>query len=376
MTRVSGTPRRSAPRPGRGIGAPAGGGSGPPGGAVTVAVMLALALACAPPPSSPVLPTAPVAAVSTRDASPTPVKLRAGYTAIAGSMAPLWAAQDGGYLAREGLDAELINFPSGNEGIQALMAGEVDFLQIAGATTVAAALGGGDTVVLATLYNTLVMRLIARPEIVQPEDLRDKGVGITRLGTTTETAARVALRYFGLEPDRDVALVQSGTLPNILAAMDAGRVAAGIASASISQARQFGFHELLDVGTLGVPYAAAGISTRRSHATQQPDLVRRYLRAVMAGAYRLIDDKPYALGLYRQYMAADDPDLLEETYDFYVIKYLARIPYPDDRTIQGVLDELAAEVPRASEVSPRSFYDDQFIRDLDQSGYFQSLGSR
>ena len=338
-------------------------------------LMLALVTACAPRPST-TAPTAGSLAASTPGASPVPVKIRAGYTAIAGSMAPLWAAQDGGYLAHEGLDAEIINFPSGNEGIQALMAGEVDFLQIAGATTVAAALGGGDTVVLATLYNTLVMRLIARPEIGQPEDLRDKGVGITRLGTTTETAARLALRHFALEPDRDVTFVQSGTLPNILAAMDAGRVSGGIASASITQARQLGFHELLDIGTLGVPYAAAGITTRRSTVAQQPDLVRRYLRAVMAGAYRLIGDKPYALGLYRTYMATEDGDLLEETYEFYVGKYLARIPYPEDRTIQGVLDELAGEVPRAREVSPRAFYDDQFVRDLDQSGYFQNLGRR
>ena len=313
-------------------------------------------------------------AASAPSGSPTPVKVRAGYTAIAGAMAPLWAAQEGGYLAREGIDAEVISFPSGNEGIQALMAGEADFLQIAGATTVAAALAGGDTMVLATLYNTLLMRLVARPEIGRPEDLRDKSVGITRLGTTTETAARLALRHFGLEPDRDVAIVQSGTLPNILAAMDAGLVSAGIASASITQARQLGFHELLDVGTLGVPYAAAGISTRRSYVAQQPDLVRRYLRAVMAGAYRLIDDKPFALNLYRAYMSTDDLDVLEENYEFYVRKYFVRIPYPEDRAIQGVLDELAGEIPRAREVSPRDFYDDQFIRDLDRSGYFQSLG--
>ncbi|HEY7060358.1 MAG TPA: ABC transporter substrate-binding protein [Chloroflexota bacterium] len=305
-----------------------------------------------------------------------PVKIRAGYTAIAASMAPLWAADGGGYLAREGLDAEIINFPSGNEGIQALMAGETDFLQIAGATTVAAALGGGDTVVLATLYNTLLMRLIARPEIGQPEDLRDKSLGITRLGTTTETAARLGLRHFGLDADRDVALVQAGTLPNILAAMDAGRLAAGVASASLTQARQLGFHELLDVGTLGVPYAAAGISARRSYAGQYPDRVRRYLRAVLAGGQRLIDDKPYALALYQKYLATDDPAVLEENYEFYVGKYLVRVPYPDDRTIQGVLDELAGEIPRAREVSPRDFYDDRFIRELDQSGFFQAHAAR
>lgn len=344
---------------------------------IAVLSILALLTACAAPSPTTVPKDAPAPAVSAPAVErPPSARVRAGYTAIAGSMAPLWAAQEGGYLAREGIVAELVGFPSGNEGIQALMAGETDFLHIAGATTVAAALGGGDTIVLATLYNTLLMRLVARPEIVRPEDLRDKTVGITRLGTTTETAARFALRHFGLEPDRDVTLVQSGTLPNILAAMDAGRVSAGIATASITQARQLGFHELLDVGTLGVPYAAAGLSTRRTYLGQQPELVRRYLRAIMAGAYRLIDDKPFAFDLYRKYMSTDEPEMLEENYEFYVVKYLARVPYPEDRSIQGVLDELAGEVPRAREVSPRIFYDDQFIRELDQSGYLQSLNRR
>jgi ABC-type nitrate/sulfonate/bicarbonate transport system substrate-binding protein len=93
---------------------------------------LAFALACAPPPANtapPAAPPAAPAAASTAAPSPAPVKIRAGYTAIAGGMAPLCAAQDGGYLAREGLDAEVVSFPSGNEGIQALIAGEADFLQ-------------------------------------------------------------------------------------------------------------------------------------------------------------------------------------------------------------------------------------------------------
>ncbi len=149
-----------------------------------------------------------------------------------------------------------------------------------------------------------------------------------------------------------------------------------MASASLTQARQLGFHELLDVGTLGVPYAAAGISARRSYVAQYPDRVRRYLRAVLAGGQRLIEDKPYALALYRKYLATDEPEVLEENYEFYVGKYLVRVPYPDDRTIQGVLNELAGEIPRAREASPRAFYDDQFIRELDQSGFFQASVAR
>jgi NitT/TauT family transport system substrate-binding protein len=348
--------------------------------ALAISLAASLAAACAPsaPAPAPAASGAPPAGApqATAPAAPTPapVKLRAGFTSVSGTMAPLWAAQEAGYFAREGLDVEIFSFPSGNEGVQALMAGEVDFLQIAGATTVSAALGGGDTLVLATMIRTLVQSLIARSEIVRPDDLRGKAVGISRLGTTIDTSARLALRHFGLEPDRDVAIVQAGAMSNILGSMEAGRVQAGILSyPSVSQARKLGLHELLDIGSLGFPYASTGVSARRSFASQQPDVVRRYLRAQIAGIYRLIGDKPFALDLYKKYLQTDEADVLEETYEVYALKYLERLPVPDEQSIQGVLDELALEVPRARDVSPRDFFDDHFVRELDESGYIRGL---
>jgi NitT/TauT family transport system substrate-binding protein len=350
------------------------------GGALVALAVSGLLASCAPSPAAPV-PAAqgapPAAAQAGAAAAPTPppLKLRTGFTSISGTMAPLWAGYEAGYFAREGLEVEIFSFPSGNEGVQALMAGEVDFLQIAGATTVSAALGGGDTLVLATMVKTLVQSLVARPEIARAEDLRGKGVGISRLGTTIDTGARLALRHFGLEPDRDVAIVQAGAMANILGSMEAGRVQAGILSyPSVSQARKLGFHELLDIGTLGFPYASTGVSARRSYASQQPDVVRRFLRGEIAGIYRLVSDKPFAMEVYKSYLKTDEMDVLEETYEVYALKYLERVPYPDERSIQGVLDELALEIPRAREVSPRDFFDDRYVRELDESGYIRGRG--
>jgi NitT/TauT family transport system substrate-binding protein len=345
-------------------------------------VALLFLAACAPGPSAAPAPapggagSAPAASPSHPAAAgaPAPVKLRAGFTSISGAMAALWAAHDGGYFTREGLEVEITSFPSGNEGIQALMANEVDFLSIAGATTVSAALGGGDTLVLATFYRTLVQSLTARPEIVQPEDLRGKAVGISRLGTTIDTGARIALRHFGLEPDRDVAIVQAGAMANIVGSMEAGRVQAGILGyPSLSLGRRLGFHQLLDIGTLGVPYASTGASARRSYVAQNPDIVRRYLRAVIAGAIRLADDKAFAFDVYRPWLRTDDEEVLEETWEIYAVKYLSRVPIPDDHSIQGVLDELSQQIPAARTANARDFYDDRFVRELDETGYIRGL---
>jgi hypothetical protein len=97
-------------------------------------------------------------------------RLRAGYTSLSGNMLPLWAARDGGYFKKYGLDFDLISMPSGNEGMSALIAGELEFLAIAGSTTASAAIGGADVVALGTTVERLVAFLVVAPSIQKPGD--------------------------------------------------------------------------------------------------------------------------------------------------------------------------------------------------------------
>ena len=65
--------------------------------------------------------------------------------------------------------------------------------------------------------------------------------------------------------------------------------------------------------------------------------------------------------------------MLEETYDVYAVKYLERVPIPDEQSIQSVLEELAGQVPNAREARARDFFDDRFVRELEESGYIRGL---
>ncbi|HTF93354.1 MAG TPA: ABC transporter substrate-binding protein, partial [Verrucomicrobiae bacterium] len=84
-------------------------------------------------------------------------KLRVAITSLSGSMAVPWLAREAGIFKKHGLEVEVIATPSGVEGMNALIAGEVTFLQIAGATTASAAVGGADVVVIGTTIGTLVL---------------------------------------------------------------------------------------------------------------------------------------------------------------------------------------------------------------------------
>src|SRR5919202_465028 len=203
------------------------------------------------------------AQVSSLWAAEAPRKVRMAFTSLSGSMIPPWIAREAGIFGKHGLEVEVIATPSGVEGMNALIAGEVQFLQIAGGTTVSAALGGADVMILGTTIDTFVQNLMSRPEIERAEQLKGKSLGISRFGTSIDTGARVALRHFGLVPEKDVAIVQVGSVESTVLAMQGNRVQAGILSyPSIARAKKLGDRTLLDIASLGIPYASTGMTTR------------------------------------------------------------------------------------------------------------------
>ncbi len=301
-------------------------------------------------------------------------RLRSGYTSISGNMTPLWAAREGGYFKKYGIEMDVISMPSGNEGMNALIAGELEFLAIAGSTTATAALGGADVVALATTVERLVASLVVGPAIQKPEDLKGKSVGISRFGTSIDTGARIAIQHFGFEPIKDVAIAQIGTVAAILSAMRGNRVQAAILTyPSIIQARREGYREMLDIASLGIPYASTGITLRRSYLQQRRELVTNYVKAILEAIARLKKDKAFALDVMTKYLRTNDKEILDGTYDVSITKYLKRVPFPTPEAFRTVLEELAAVNPKAKGQEPQKFYDDSILRELEKSGFINAL---
>jgi NitT/TauT family transport system substrate-binding protein len=301
-------------------------------------------------------------------------KLRVAITSLSGSMAVPWLAREAGIFKKHGLDVEVIATPSGVEGMSALIAGEITFLQIAGGTTVSAAVGGADVMVIGTTIDTLVLSLVVRPEIERAEQLRGKAIGITRYGTTIDTGARLALRHFNLVPEKDVSILQIGGMESIVPAMQGNRVHGGILSyPAIGRAKKLGYRELLEIASLNFPYASTGISTRGEVIRKDPDLVRRYMMAQVEAIARMKRDRPFTIGVMSKFLRTNDMEQLSEAYDIYASKYLLRVPLPTIEAIRPVLDELEPRNPKAKGQDPRRFFDDRFVRELQANGFIDGL---
>jgi ABC-type nitrate/sulfonate/bicarbonate transport system substrate-binding protein len=338
--------------------------------------------AAGPAPASRAAPSEPRAGPASAQAASVPVPAapmarekelaKVIVTSISVGATPNYLARDLGFWAEEGIDAELVLVPGAATPAQALVAGEVQFVAGAGATTVPSALEGAGLTVLAVQVNTFP-NLIMAPAVQRMEDLKGKRLGITRRGAASDFAARFALRRFGLQPDDDVAIIQLGDGPATLTGMTTDAVDAGVlGDFQIVTARAMGYHELSDVSQLGVEYAQTGQVTATRTAEERPDYVRRFLRGWTRGLAYFVTNREGTLPLAAKYLQTDDMALLDAAYRDYLPR-VQRIPYPRPAGIQTVLDTLVSTNPRAATARPEQFYTDRFIRELDESGYFKTL---
>ena len=303
------------------------------------------------------------------DAAP----LRIAYSAISGAMSSLWAAQEGGYFKREGLDTELLYIGGGSLLIQSMLSGEVPFAYGPSVPVINASLHGADLVLIGNTGNALVFSIMSRPEIKQAGNLKGKKVGVTRLGGSTDWALDAALKKWGIER-RELSVIQTGGMPEGLAALVSGALDAVVLSPpSNFRALKAGMHELVDVGQLGIVFPNTPLSTTRRFVKSQRDTTLRFLRGFTQGLNRLRTDKEFSMKVLSKYTKVVDAETLAELYQTFAIRYSGdRIPYVRAEGVEEILKKIPGK--EAQEAKAGEFIDNSLLKELDQSGWFRTVG--
>jgi NitT/TauT family transport system substrate-binding protein len=298
-------------------------------------------------------------------------KLRVGGGSASATQMSLWLAKEGNYYEKHGLNVEVISIPGSSLAIQAMLSGELPIIQAGGAGPIQANLSGTDTVIIATVVKKFSWWIFSQPNITRMEDLKGKVFGTTRFGTQSDLASRIALRRFGIDPERDVTMVQTGGPAETVGAMVAGKVhAAAITPPATLQAKKMKLRDLYDLSKLDIEYHVNGVVTTRRFIKSSEDIVRRFLMAYIEGAARGQKDKAFAMKTMGKYFRTDDREMLEETYEL-IIKSFNIPPYPAG--IASLLQDLEKQNPKAKGANPEDFTDNRLVRELDQSGFIKSL---
>jgi len=299
--------------------------------------------------------------------------LRIAYSAISGAMATLWVAQEAGYFKRDALDTELLYIGGGSLLIQSMLSGDVPFAYGPSVPVINAALRGADLVFIANTGNALVFSMMSRPEIKQPANLKGKKIGVTRLGGSTDWALDAALKQWGIQR-RELLVIQTGGMPEGLAGLASGSLDAVVLSPpSNFRALKAGMHELVDAGQLGIVFPNTPLSTTRSFIKSQQDTVLRFLRGFTQGLNRLRTDKPFSMKVLSKFTKVVDSETLAELYQTYAVRYSGDpIPYVRVEGVEEILKRTPSKEAQGAKAG--EFIDNSLLKDLEQSGWFRTVG--
>ena len=306
-------------------------------------------------------------------------KIRMGLSSVSALHSAVWVAEQKGLFRKYGIDPEVIVTGQGAAtGISALLANDIQVVASAGDALVASTLQGADTVMIAGVVNKGLQRIMARSEIKTPTELKGKKIGVTRIGAVSHSVLLMMLPRWKMSVN-DVQVMQLGSSPNMLAALDRGGIDAAVLTIpSMFVAEDRGYRVLVDMGDTDIYYLHTMIATTRNYVKSSRDRVTRFLKGYLEGLAFVKQNKKESIDIVRKklQLGAEQTRNLERSIELLNAKYYESVPYPSLRGVETVLGFLEKDNPKAKSADPKSFVDDSLLREIEQSGFIKKLYDR
>jgi NitT/TauT family transport system substrate-binding protein len=301
-------------------------------------------------------------------------RLKIAYSSAEGSNFVWFAALDTGFYKKHGLDVELIFIPSSTTAVSSVVAGDIQLANNSGGAVANAAVAGANLVVTACYINTLPYELIVQENIKSAEELKGKSVGISRVGSASDVAARALVRGLGLEPVKDVPILQVGGAPERAAAFRTGKIA-GFPSPPgiIHLAKGMPYRILISTADFkkrfDFPYICS--TTTKGFLATRRDTIRRATMALVEATRFLKTNKDGSKKLIAKYSRQNSPEYLEASYDA-MVKLHERVPLVTRDGMDVQIKEALSRKPGAS-LKVDDLVDDSIVRELEKSGFIDKV---
>lgn len=314
--------------------------------------------------------------VASGEAKPEKSKLKVLWSQPAiTSAAILFIGIEKGFFQKYGIEVEQTRISSSTVATAAILAGEVDLGDgMGGPGAVSAVLEGADLKVIAALAPYTMASIMSQPAIKNYQDLKGKKIGITKIGSTSWFALRTAARRWGMDPDKDFTMIQTGGIGEIVGALKGGSIDAGVLfEHAIPQLKDMGYNELVNM--FDVASLQSGVVATGAFLKANPKTMENFFKAYLESIKFFRENKAEALKISAAFMGVDEKTMpyLESAYDMIVASdnIIPKIPYPTADSIQSILLELPQD--KAGKAKPEQFMDTSFLKKLEDSGFVAQL---
>ena len=229
------------------------------------------------------------------------------------------------------------------------------------------------SVIILTTENRTRWLIIARKDITKPEQLKGKRLGYTNYGTTSHFQATLFAKRMGWDPIQDISLLGGIDYLNPMRDVQDGLIDAFVSGEVASyEAMRQGYPVLVDTTKWNEPMASNGVNVDGTWLKNNREAARRLVKSMVEAIAMMKQDKQVAYRSMAKYYGITKPEM--QAYFYTQMQFLPRKPYPAVEGIKKTLEvfqSIAGNEIRKHK--PGEFYDDSFVRELDQSGYIDSL---
>jgi NitT/TauT family transport system substrate-binding protein len=301
-------------------------------------------------------------------------KMVISYSSIDAPNANWYIAQEIGLYKKYGVNAESIFISSSTTNVTSLVAGSVKIGNISGGAIANAAVGGANLTVVGSFINTLPYELIVHESIKSPQALKGKSLGISRVGSSSDVAARVFLKALGLEPDKDVAILQVGGSPERAAAFRTGKIAAFTSPpGTIQLAKGMPHRVMMSMSDLQkrfpFPYVCATIM--KSWLASNRDTVKRVMMALIDGTHFFKTRKEESKKIFAKYSRQNNEAYLETAYND-IAKLFERVPLMNREGMEIQIKEALARKPGTT-FRVEDILDESIVMELQKEGFIDRI---
>lgn len=313
--------------------------------------------------------------------SVSPAQAQNRFRAVSGGFgtavhAVLWVGYEKKIFQKYGLDLEYLAIENGTVSMQTLLANETQAAFTTGALAVTANLQGGDATIIAGGMNFIPNKLVTRPEIKRPEDLKGKRIAISRYGSASDYATQLALEKLNVNP-KEVTISQVGGNSTRFSAIVGGTIHATLLAEPLTTIalRDHKMNSLIDLAESGVPFPQNAFLVRRSYLESNRSRLVNFMKGVIECYFILKNDKPLAIQMIKKYTRVNDEDAAIG-YDYYLAKYGDGVMVmPDRRGVEFILGQVAKENAKAKGQTVESLrlLDSSVLDEIRKSGFIDKF---
>ncbi len=300
--------------------------------------------------------------------------LSLAFSSVDSPNANWYIAKERSLYKKYGLDADLIFIPSSTTTIAAVVAGSVTVGNISGGATANAAVGGANVVAVGCFINTLPYDLVVHESIRSAQQLKGKAIGISRVGSSSDVAARAFLKELKLEPDKDVAILQVGGSTERAVAFRTGRIIAFPAPpGTIHLAHGMPHRVLISMADFpkGFPFPYVCPTASKSYLRQNRDSMKRLLMALIDGVHFYKTRKDESKKIMAKYTRHSNEAFLEDAYQSSA-KLFEQVPLVNREGMDVQVKDAVSRKP-ASTLKVEDIVDDSLILELEKEGFINRI---